>query len=92
MGAIGPTIKGIGAIMGLLPSSFVVIVACISPVKHVTGLARSAAVYSIVLAVITVGFVILFMHLERVGGSMPTASSLIAHVVLAICWIIMASW
>ena len=71
MGAIGPTIKGIGAIMGLLPSSFVVIVACISPVKHVTGLARSAAVYSIVLAVITVGFVILFMHLERVAWADP---------------------
>ncbi|KAL3773813.1 hypothetical protein ACHAW5_004106 [Stephanodiscus triporus] len=88
--AIGSTIRGLGALVGLLASSVVVIIASISPMKDANGLVRSATIFAIVLAVVSVGFVLLLMYLDSADRSMSARANFVALAVLAICWIVMA--
>ena len=86
--AFGSSIKGLGAVMGLLASSLVVIVASIPPVRDNNN--TSEAVYALTLACITFAFILFQMLMERKDKAVGGAPYLGIMAILAICWIIMA--
>lgn len=86
--ALGSTIKGLGAVMGLLVSSVIVIVATINPIKN--GIDMSEATYAMVLACVTAAIVLLVLAMDKKGGSIPSMAYFGTLAILAICWIIEA--
>jgi len=86
--AFGSSVKGLGAVMGLLASSVVVIVATITPIRD--DIYKSEAVYALVLACVTSTFVLLVLAMDKKGGSMHHMTYFGALAILAICWIVEA--
>jgi hypothetical protein len=82
------TVKGIGAIMGLLASSVVVIIATITPIRN--GFFKSEAVYALVLSCITVSYLLAVMALDRREMSLPKMLYAASMTILAMCWILEA--
>lgn len=80
--ALQSGVKGLGAKMGLLASSLIVIVASIAPIRD--GYNKSEAAYALSLACIT--FVSIIFALKRGSGE----SNFLALSLLAICWIVEA--
>lgn len=84
----GSAIKGLGAVMGLMASSLVVIVATITPIREEMN--NSDVFYALVLSCVTLAFILIILGLNKMGNHMPHMISFLAFTILAICWIIMA--
>ena len=87
--AFGSAIKGLGAVMGLLASSLVVILASITPIKDEMN--KSEAFYALVLSCVTLVFILLILGLDKMNKPMPRIISFLAFAILAVCWVISAS-
>lgn len=86
--ALGSTIEGLGAVMGLLVSSVIVIVATINPINN--DIDKSEATYAMVLACVTAAIVLLVLAMDKKGGSIPDMAYFCMLTILALCWIIEA--
>ena len=87
--AFGSTIKGLGAVMGLLASSLVVILASITPIRDETN--KPEAFYALVLSCVTFVFILLIVGLDKMNIPMPHIISFLSFAILAVCWVISAS-
>ena len=87
--AFGSTIKGLGAVMGLLASSLVVILASITPIRDDTN--KPEAFYALVLSCVTFVFILLIVGLDKMNIPMPHIISFLSFAILAVCWVISAS-
>ena len=78
-------VRGLGAVMGLVASSLIVIIASIAPIRDGTN--RSEAIYALVLACLTC----LFLSISVKMGKAHGATYFLALAILAMCWIVEAS-
>ena len=86
--AFGSRVKYLGAVMGLITSSFIVIVATIAPIRD--NMYKSEAVYALVLACVTSASVLLILAMDKKGGSRSVMAYFGVLTILAICWIVEA--
>lgn len=85
---LGSTVKGLGAALGLLASTVVVIIATITPIKNNRD--KDEAIYALALACITFAFVFLALGMDKKGRGMPDVGYFGALAILSICWILEA--
>eukprot|EP00578_Thalassiosira_sp_NH16_P022874 CAMPEP_0181104636 /NCGR_PEP_ID=MMETSP1071-20121207/15540_1 /TAXON_ID=35127 /ORGANISM="Thalassiosira sp., Strain NH16" /LENGTH=199 /DNA_ID=CAMNT_0023187861 /DNA_START=116 /DNA_END=712 /DNA_ORIENTATION=+ len=83
-------IRGMGALIGLLTSSIVVVIACIEPI-HAWSAGRNDAIYALSLALATIVFVAAISIMGNKGKNIPGVMHFGAMSVLAIMWIVSAS-
>ncbi|KAL9189970.1 hypothetical protein ACHAXT_009645 [Thalassiosira profunda] len=86
--AFQSSIKGLGAVMGLLASSLVLIVATIRPVRD--GINKGEAIYAMVLGCITFVFILVAISMEKKEKAMHPMVYFASLAILAICWILEA--
>ncbi len=86
--AFGSTIKSLGAVMGLLASSLVVIIASITPIRDEMN--KSEAYFALILSCVTFVFILIILGLDKMNKQMPRMASFLAFAILSMCWIIMA--
>mmetsp|Transcript_20613 Transcript_20613/g.35410 ORF Transcript_20613/g.35410 Transcript_20613/m.35410 type:complete len:284 (+) Transcript_20613:146-997(+) len=86
--ALGSSVKGLGAVMGSLASSLVLLLATIPPIRD--DVDKSEAVYALALACVTIVFLLLVLAYEKKTGSVHALAYFGALAILSMCWIIMA--
>lgn len=87
--AFGFNSRGIGALMGLIVSSVVLMLACISPIKD--NLHKDGAVFGITLSCVTFTLGVIFLYMDKKNpGAMPEFVFFGVLLVLAVSWIVMA--
>lgn len=86
--ALGSTVKGFGALMGLLASSLVVVIASIPPILDDRD--KNEAIFAIVLGCVSFVFALLALGMDKKGRGMPGMGYFGVLAILAICWVIAA--
>jgi hypothetical protein len=82
------TVKGHGALGGLLISSLVVIVASITPIRD--KIDTGTAIFAMVLGCVTFASILVLMQFDKNERAMRGFDHTIALMILAGCWIVMA--
>jgi hypothetical protein len=85
---LGSAIKGLGAVIGLLASSLIVILASITPIRDETN--DSEVFFALVISCVTFVFILFVLGLNKMNKQMPDMISFLAFAILAVCWILMA--
>mmetsp|Transcript_12397 Transcript_12397/g.25617 ORF Transcript_12397/g.25617 Transcript_12397/m.25617 type:complete len:226 (-) Transcript_12397:245-922(-) len=87
--ALKSSIKGLGAIIGLLASSVIVLIAIIPPLRDNQG---GEEIYTIALACLTAFFLLVVLGLERMNGDKALPNKVMFFILLffAVCWIVQA--
>jgi hypothetical protein len=81
-------VKALGAVVGLLASSVIVIIASIDPVKN--DFWRGEALYALVLSCVTAAFILFVLALDKRGTSLPGGIYSLVMTTLAVAWIVEA--
>lgn len=90
--AFKSNIRGLGAIMGHLAASIVVLVACISPVESLLkgSKMRNNAIYALSLACLSTLIMLVLMSMDRKGKQIGGMANLGLMSVIALCWLVAA--
>ncbi len=85
-------VRGLGAIMGHMAASIVMLVACIPEIQSLPGgvKARNNAIYALSLACFSIVVTLTLMSMDRKGKELGAMANLGLMSFLAVCWIVAA--